>query len=274
VFRSLGWIDPWIPPFPWLANIVGGLIFGVGMVVASSCITGFFYKLGHGMLGILVGLVTWAIGDILVYRGPLSGLRASLTANPLTVDGAIPIAPNVFGPASIVIAFILAFGALLWLWKSPKEHRQARGKLWGWGPLGIAVGVIISASWLLADAGNSNYPFGTSYVPTQIYLWLFESQPISPWIPVTLVSLIVGAFIAAIRSGSLWVRGESPRRYLELASGGFLMGIGAALAGGCNLGHGLVGVPLLSMGSITTVFAMAIGVYLANEVAKFLTPRR
>jgi uncharacterized protein len=274
VMRIVGWIDPWIPPFPWLANIVGGLIFGVGMVVASSCITGFFYKLGHGMLGILVGLVTWAIGDILVYRGPLSGIRAALTANPLTVAGAIPTVPNVFGSVSIVFGLILAFGAILWLWNAPKTDRQTREKLWGWGPLGIAVGVIISVSWLLAAAGNSNFPFGTSYVPTQIYLWLFEGQSISPWIPITLVSLILGAFVAAKRSGTLWVRGESRRRYLELGAGGFMMGIGAALAGGCNLGHGLVGVPLLSLGSITTVLAMAAGVYLANEGSKFLTRRR
>ena len=34
------------------------------------------------------------------------------------------------------------------------------------------------------------------------------------------------------------------------------MGIGAALAGGCNLGHSMVGVPLLSMGSIVTTLAM------------------
>ncbi len=53
--KALGWITPWIPPFAWKANIVGGVIFGVGMVVASSCITGLFYKLGHGMLGTLVG---------------------------------------------------------------------------------------------------------------------------------------------------------------------------------------------------------------------------
>ena len=67
LMRLWGWITPWIPPFSWKANILGGLIFGAGMVVASSCITGFFYKLGHGMLGIVVGLLTWALGDILVF---------------------------------------------------------------------------------------------------------------------------------------------------------------------------------------------------------------
>jgi uncharacterized membrane protein YedE/YeeE len=96
----------------------------------------------------------------------------------------------------------------------------------------------------------------------------------SIWIPVTLVALIPGAFIAARRSGTLWVRGESTRRYLELALGGFLMGVGAAIGGGCNLGHSLVGVPLLSMGSITTTVSMLLGVFLADRSIKLVAARR
>ena len=89
------------------------------------------------------------------------------------------------------------------------------------------------------------------------------------WIPLALISLIPGAFIAARRSGTLWVRGETTRRYVELAIGGLLMGIGAGIAGGCNFGHSLVGVPLLSLGSITTTLAMGAGVFLAARVLKF-----
>ncbi|MBC8334274.1 MAG: YeeE/YedE family protein [Anaerolineales bacterium] len=269
--QAMGWIDPWIPPFNWQANLLGGLIFGVGMVVASSCITGFFYKLGHGMLGILVGLFTWAIGDILVYLGPLSGLRDALTATPLRVAGEVPTVNNILGSMGWIVLLIFGLAALFWLWRAPKTTRQTRDKLWGWLPLGITVGLIIAGSWLLAKAGFSNYPFGTSYVPTQIYLTLFTGEKSSPWIPITLVSLILGAFIAAKRSGTLWVRGETPRRYLELGAGGFLMGVGAAIAGGCNLGHALVGVPLLSLGSISTLFAMVAGVFLANQAANFFS---
>ena len=141
-------------------------------------------------------------------------------------------------------------------------------------PLGIAVGLIISISFLLAQAGKSNYPFGTSYVPTQIFLAILTGEKSLPWIPVSLFSLILGAFIAARRSGTLWVRGESLNRYLELAAGGFLMGVGAAFAGGCNLGHALVGVPLLSIGSISTVFAMAGGVFLADMIIKIFSSIR
>ena len=264
LMRVLGWINPWIPPFVLGANIIGGLIFGIGMVVASSCITGLFYKIGHGMLGGLVGLMTWALGDIIVYRGPLSGLHAILTSTTLANSEINPTVDNLFGSASWIIILFVGLALFIWLLRSPKSTRQSRGKLWGWLPLGIAVGLVISAGWLLAQAGGSNYPFGTSYVPTQIYLWIVSGEKFSPWIAITLFSLIFGAFIAARKTGTLSVRGELPRRYVELAAGGFLMGVGAAFAGGCNLGHALVGVPLLSIGSIVTVLAMTFGVFLAN----------
>ena len=43
------------------------------------------------------------------------------------------------------------------------------------------------------------------------------------------------------------------------------MGIGAGIAGGCNLGHSLIGVPLLSLGSIATTLSMALGVFIAHQ---------
>jgi len=271
LMQILGWITPWIPPFFWGANIVGGVIFGVGMVVASSCISGLFYKLGQGMLGIIVGLITWALGDIIVYLGPLSGLRDTLTSNPLTVSGSSPTVGNLLGPMGWVFLMLVSLGVAIWLWRSPKSTRSSRGKLWGWLPLGISVGLVISAGWLLAQAGGSNYPFGTSNVPTQIYIMIVTGEKFSPWIMITLFSLILGAFIAARRSGSFRVRGESLGRYFELAVGGFLMGVGAAFAGGCNLGHALVGVPLLSIGSISTVLAMVVGVFLAHQTIDIWT---
>jgi uncharacterized membrane protein YedE/YeeE len=265
--RGLGWIDPWIPPFAWPANIVGGFIFGIGMVVAATCITGLFYKLGHGMLGTLVALIFWAVGDILVYRGPFRSFRDMLHSTEVTVDGQSATVVNLFGMVGILLVIGLAILVIVWLWKS---SRASRGKYWGWVTLGVAVGLFTSLAWLLAKVGGSNYPYGTSGVPSAIvgYLTGEEMDVGSLWIPVALVSIIPGAFIASVQSGTLWVRGESIRRYVGLALGGFIMGVGAAIAGGCNLGHSLIGVPLLSMGSITTTIFMALGVWIADRVAK------
>jgi uncharacterized membrane protein YedE/YeeE len=265
---ALSLIDPWIPPFAWPANLAGGVVFGIGMVIAATCVTGLFYKLGHGMLGTLVGLAAWAMADITTYVGPLAPLREALNGHQITAaDGQSATLLNLFGP---VVGFALVgFVGLLvaiWLWRSP---RPLPGRYWAWGRLGLTAGLFTGFVWLLARAGGANYTYGTSSVPTRVWLTLTQGQQDwSPWITVSLVCLIPGAFLAAKLSGTLWVRGETMRRYLQLALGGLLMGFGAAVAGGCNLGHGLVGVPLLSLGSITTVLAMVIGVWLADRTIK------
>ncbi len=269
---ALDWIEPWIPPFAWQANVTGGLIFGVGMVVAASCITGLFYKLGHGMLGVLVGLVFWALGDALTYLGPLRPLRDSLNSAPIAVNGESATVLNLFGPIGVVVLGVLGVGTAVYLYRSP---RHDRGKLWNWLILGLFTGLFTSLAWLLARTGGSNYTFGTSRVPTGILEALAgNSGGGSVWIPLALISLIPGAFIAARRADTLWIRGETARRYAELAVGGLLMGIGAAIAGGCNLGHSLVGVPLLSLGSITSTLAMAAGVFLADRIIKIWQTQR
>jgi len=56
-----------------VANVAGGLIIGIGMVVARSCVSGLFYKLGAGMLGALVGLTGWAGGELLARQLTLPG---------------------------------------------------------------------------------------------------------------------------------------------------------------------------------------------------------
>ena len=269
---ALGWIEPWIPPFAWQASIVGGLIFGVGMVVGASCITGLFYKLGHGMLGVLVGLAAWSVGDVLVYLGPLKPLREALYGSLLAVNGQSATITNLFGLAGVVLLVVLGVGTAVYLYRSPRNNRD---KLWGWLTLGLAAGLFTSLAWLLARAGGSSYTFGTSGVPSGVVTAILgQSTGGSLWIPLALISIIPGAFVAAKRAGTLWVRGETPRRYAELAIGGLLMGVGAGIAGGCNLGHSLVGVPLLSLGSITSTLAMAAGVFLADRAVKIWRAQR
>ncbi|MCF6187818.1 MAG: YeeE/YedE family protein, partial [Desulfobulbaceae bacterium] len=51
MFRQLGFLP--LYPFPLLgspslANIVGGILFGIGMVTAAGCVVGTLYKMGGG----------------------------------------------------------------------------------------------------------------------------------------------------------------------------------------------------------------------------------
>ena len=273
---ALGWIAPWVAPWTWQANLVGGLIFGAGMVIAATCVTGIFYKIGHGMLGALVGLATWSIGDVITWRGPLNAWRVALNRNVVDVDGQAATLLNALGaPLGLALAILLLLAAALSLRLfqagAHSTLRRSRDDHWSWLPLGASVGLCTSLAWPLARVGGSNYTFGTSRVPTILYEALAgQSDPGNLWIPLALAALLPGSLIAARRAGAFWARGESPRRYAQLAAGGLLMGIGAGISGGCNLGHSLVGVPLLSLGSITTTLAMLLGVYLTDRAIGML----
>lgn len=48
--------------FPWLGTIVGGFIFGIGMVLAGGCATGTWYRAGEGMIGSWVALFGYMLG--------------------------------------------------------------------------------------------------------------------------------------------------------------------------------------------------------------------
>ena len=261
--QALDWINPVVPQFAWKANVLGGLVFGIGMVIAATCVTGLFYKFGHGMLATSVGIAAWAAGDVTVWRGPLSSLRTNLTADVVTASGAPATVNGLFGVGGVVVLLLFGFAAVVYVWRSPCG---SRGALWNWLTLGTAAAVVIAVSWLLVDAHGDRYPLGTAGVPTFFWDHARGNGSGSWWIPLALLSVVPGAFVAAHFADTMWIRGEHFRRYVQLAIGGFVMGVGAAIAGGCNLGHSMVGVPLLSLGSIVTTAALIGGIVVGHHL--------
>ncbi|HEX2481777.1 MAG TPA: YeeE/YedE thiosulfate transporter family protein, partial [Methylomirabilota bacterium] len=51
-----------VRPFRWLANVAGGFVFGVGMILGGGCAGSSWYRLGEGALGAWVVLLGFAIG--------------------------------------------------------------------------------------------------------------------------------------------------------------------------------------------------------------------
>ncbi|MGH7312549.1 MAG: YeeE/YedE thiosulfate transporter family protein, partial [Candidatus Rokuibacteriota bacterium] len=69
VLVSLGLVDIPIRSFRWLANILGGLLFGVGMILAGGCAASTWYRVGEGAIGALVVLLGFAISASVVGIG-------------------------------------------------------------------------------------------------------------------------------------------------------------------------------------------------------------
>ena len=67
-----------IRPLHWLANILGGTLFGVGMILSGGCSGSTWYRVGEGAVGAWVVLLGFAIGATTVGVGVLDPLRRAL----------------------------------------------------------------------------------------------------------------------------------------------------------------------------------------------------
>ncbi len=101
--------------------------------------------------------------------------------------------------------------------------------------------------------------------------WVFNSLGltdtiiISPYLFSTSLlnfGVIAGAFAAALLAGQFRIQGASAFELLKGLVGGTLMGIGAALAFGCNIGGFFSATSALSMAGLTMMAGLMIGVYI------------
>jgi uncharacterized protein len=232
-------------------NVVGGVVFGVGMVVAASCVSGLFYKLGSGMLGALVGLVGWAGGELVARQVDLGGER--ILAGRETLPTLLDV-PRVVVASAVLLVVAVALSRT-------RRDRPTRSWQWAWPTAGVALGLAATWTWVMAGAGGVG--FGASTVGA--VSGLVDGSP-NWWQVAFLIALVPGATIAARTAGGWWVRGETRVRYVQLATGGALLGAGAQWAGGCNLGHALSGVGQLNLSSLLVVASMIAGVSVARFV--------
>ena len=80
----------------WLSNLVGGALFGVGMILSGGCSGSTWYRVGEGAVGAWVILLGFAIGATTVAVGVLDPLRRALQRPVITIGpGAAPTLANV-----------------------------------------------------------------------------------------------------------------------------------------------------------------------------------
>ena len=127
---------------------------------------------------------------------------------------------------------------------------------------GLALAAVAALAWVAADLAG--YGYGLGFVGaaegTREALSTGTSLPFQLYLA---AGVAAGAALAGPRRLRL---PDGPRASRALA-GGLLMGAGGSIAHGCNIGHGVTGVPLLSFGSLLAVTAMAAGALLTWRIA-------
>ncbi len=243
--------------FP-VAQVAGGLAFGAGMALAGGCIAGTLWKTGAGSIATGAALVGIACGELLT-RGLGSELLSDLdrASSPppsaATLDSALDLP---YEP----VAAVLGIAALVALFA-----RRRDGLV-----LGLALGALSALAWVLAGAVGASYGLGFAGTATGVRGALaggdLSAMPWSLWLA---IGVIAGA--AVIARGP--IRRPNGPRLARAVAGGLLMGAGASMAHGCNIGLGLTGIPTLSIGSMLAVACMAVAALAVRGLALEPFPR-
>ncbi|WP_025777047.1 YeeE/YedE family protein [Brevibacterium sp. VCM10] len=270
LLNSFGVISLEAAPFPWLASIVGGLIFGFSIVFAGGCATGTYYRAGEGLVGSWFALIFYALFSAVMKLGPLAGFTdgiRSITLDNGTLQASTGLSPWVFVAVISAIAIWLAVHHNRKL-KAPMATLPPRKtglahllteKRWNPFATAVVIGIIATIAWPLSAATGRNSGLGITTPSANLtgFLTTGDTQLID-WGVMLVIGILVGSFIAAKASGEFRVRVPDKGTIIKSIIGGIGMGVGAAIAGGCTVGNAMVSTAQFEyQGWVSMVFMIA-----------------
>jgi len=158
----LGWVEAGKSIYAgsrliWLSNLLGGALFGVGMVLASGCGSKTLVRIGGGSLKAVVVFAVLAISAYATMRG-IVGVARVATVDTVSVTLATgQDLPSLLGGAvgmdrpllALVLGLLLGGGLVVWAVSRP-EGRSADVLLAG---LGIGL-VVVGVWWVSGRLGH------------------------------------------------------------------------------------------------------------------------
>ena len=259
----------------WLGAIVGGVIFGFGMVLASGCPGRNLARVGGGDIKALIVLVIIGIFAYMTLRGLTGVVRQA-------VDGATSLEMSHLGLANHGLATMLAAWAglsaatsgmilgafmvvgLLWFCFKDEQFRTSPTHIFA----GLGIGLLVTAGWwtsgvLLADEFDPQPLVSLTFVApagnTLQYLMTYTGSTINFGIA-TVGGAILGAFLSAILAGRFVITSFSDKAdTIRHLLGATMMGIGGVAALGCTIGQAITGMSTLALGSVLAAVAIVTG---------------
>jgi uncharacterized membrane protein YedE/YeeE len=269
--------------FGWLGHLLGGLLFGVGMTLASGCGQRSLVLAGAGNLKSFVVLLMLAVTAYMTLRGLLALVRlhvieatnADLAAYGI-MDQSVPSCVAKITRAEDErmlhwsIALLFGLGLMGWAFSSTSFRRRFDQIFAGAG-----VGLLVVAGWYItgvigADefepARLESFSFVAPVAESLQYLMTFTGSTIGFGVA-AVFGLTLGSFLYAIATGNFRIEGFASREdLLAHLAGGALMGFGGVCALGCTIGQGITGMSTLALGSLLTLLATIFGAALTMKV--------
>ncbi len=276
------------PSITWVSYILGGLMFGVGMTLASGCGSRTLVRIGSGNIKSLVVFVFLGIAAYMTIKGLFGVWRVNyldVLNTDVSVKGIagqdLPSLLSFHGldkkTAQISSASVIALAMVAFALKSADFRNNVDGWLGGLG-----YGLAVVAGWYITahigfgeNADLEMVFFGTNskqaesltfvapvaYSLELLMMWSDKSLIVTFGVASTL-GIVLGSFAYSIALRRFRWEGfaniEDTRNHIV---GAVLMGAGGVTAMGCTIGQGISGVSTLALGSFIALAAMIVGCY-------------
>jgi len=267
--------------------VVGAFIFGIGMQLGGGCASGTLYTVGGGSTRMIVTLLAFIAGSVIgtaymPFWTSLPQLKPISLVKELGLAPALALNLLVFAAIAAITVVVekRRHGKLVDAHVQP-AHRSP----WLHGPWPIMAGAIALVVLNFATMALSGRPWG---VTSAFALWGAKVAPIfgfdtASWAywsttanakalaaPITQdvtsvmdIGIVLGAMLAAALAGRYSPVWRLPlRSFVAAVAGGLMLGFGARLAYGCNIGAYFSGIVSGSLhGWLWLVFAFAGNVF-------------
>lgn len=276
---TAGVITPEYKQFAPLAVVLGGLLFGMGIVLAGGCASGTWYRSAEGLIGSWLALIFYAGSAAAMKGGSLNALNEGMRSWTLpitTIHGSLGISvwwlviPFALGVTFLTRHFLAQEAkapkmATLKPKKTGLAHLLAE-KPWHFYPTAAIIGALGVLAWPLSAATGRNDGLGITSPSSNLSKFLISGEDSIDWGVMLVLGLLVGAFFAAKASGEFRLRVPSAEQAVRSVIGGVLMGVGASAAGGCTVGNGMVQTSLFSYQGWVALLFIAIGIGVAAKL--------
>ncbi|MBL6701023.1 MAG: YeeE/YedE family protein [Gammaproteobacteria bacterium] len=282
--------------FFWPRYILGGIMFGIGMTLASGCGNKILIRIGGGNIKSIFVLIVAGLMALLMTRTDFYGLLFHSWMNPISPDLAKlgisdqsiqTMFSSITGIESnnmIITILVPAIISILLL----KYIFSSYSKLSSDNILsGIVVGLVVTFAWLISggelgqawiennDFLDTPYPSvgvqSFTFINPMGELLIYSSSVFDSFYltfgVTALISTVCGSFIYALISNNLRLEWFANKHdFYRHLLGAVLIGIGGVLSLGCTIGQGVTGVSTLALGSIITLISIIFGASLMMKI--------
>ena len=253
--------------------VVGGLMFGMGMIMTRGCASRLLILSANGNLRALLSGLVFAVTVQASISGLLAPARQWVTSLWMVEGGPDRNLLNLITTSWMGLVVGSAIGALA-LWRLRRS--QDNSSTWNWA--GAFVGLAIAMGW-----GVTQWVASVSFEPIAVQSLSFSS-PSAEWLMRTLSTatapsfgfdagllpgVFVGSLVASVMFGEFKFEGfQTENKLGHYLTGAVLMGFGAVMAGGCTVGSGMSGGAIFSNTAWLTLVSIILGAGLTYKALK------